>query len=73
MRTRKYEKKTIVTRAFCDCRGGELIYNTLSLFTDLLTGKDKFEHTCNKCGMKVMLDARYPDEYEVEVPIDGDF
>lgn len=72
MITRKYEKRTIVNHAFCDC-GGELIYNTDSLFTDLLTGKDKFEHTCNKCGMKVMLDARYPDEYEVEVPIDGDF
>lgn len=72
MRTRKYEKRTIVNHAFCEC-GGELIYDTLSLFTDLLTGKDKFEHTCHKCGMKVALDTRYPEEYEVEVSIDGDF
>lgn len=72
MKTKNYERKTIITHAFCEC-GGELIYDTCSLFTDLLTGKDKFEHTCQKCGMKVALDARYPDEYEAEVPIDGDF
>ena len=72
MKTKNYEKKTIVTHAYCDC-GGEFVYDTGSLFTDLLTGKDKFEHTCRKCGMRVALDARQPDEYEVEVSIDGDF
>ena len=71
MRTCKNEKKTIVTHAFCEC-GGELVYDTSSLFTDLLTGKDKFEHICRRCGMRVALDARYPDEYGMEVPIDGD-
>lgn len=68
MITRKYEKRTIVNHAFCDC-GGELIYNTNSLFTDLLTGKNKFGHTCKKCGMKVMLDKLYPDEEVIEVEI----
>lgn len=74
MKTKSYEKKTIVTHAYCDC-GGEFVYNTGSLFTDLLTGKDKFEHTCRKCGKKVALDRLYPDEnvIEVEVSIDGDF
>lgn len=71
MKIKNYEKKTIVTHAYCEC-GGELVY-TGTLFTDLFTGKDKFEHTCRKCGMKVALDKLYPDEYEVEVPIDGDF
>lgn len=74
MKTKNYEKKIIVTHAYCDC-GGEFVYDTGSLFTDLLTGKDKFEHTCRKCGKKENFDRMYPDgkEIEVEVSIDGDF
>lgn len=68
MKTKNYEKKTIVTHAYCDC-GGELVYNTGSLFTDLFTGRDRFEHTCRKCGMKVALDKLYPDEITVEVEV----
>ena len=70
MKTKNYEKKTIITHAFCEC-GGELVYDTGSLFTDLLSGKSKFEHTCKKCGMKVALDKLYPDENEVEVEINN--
>lgn len=70
MKTKNYEKKTIVTHAFCEC-GGELVYDAGSLFTDLLSGKSKFEHTCKKCGMKVALDKLYPDENEVEVEINN--
>lgn len=66
MKVKNYEKKTIVNHAFCEC-GGELIYDTNSLFTDLFTGKNKFGHTCKKCGMKVSLDKMYPDEELIEI------
>lgn len=68
MKTCKNEKKTIVTHAFCEC-GGELIYDTGSLFVDLFSGKNKFGHTCKKCGMKVSLDKMYPDEEVIEIEI----
>lgn len=68
MKTKNYEKKTIVTHAYCDC-GGEFVYDTCSLFTDLFTGKDRFEHTCRKCGKKITLDKLYPDENNIEVEV----
>ena len=69
MKIKNYEKKTIITHALCDC-GGEFVYDTGSLFTDLLSGKSKFEHTCKKCGMKVALDKLYPDENNIEVEVE---
>ena len=68
MKIKNYEKKTIVTRALCDC-GGSFEYETGSLFTDLLTNKDEFEHTCNKCGKKELFNRRYPDINTIEVEV----
>ena len=68
MKTKNYEKKTIVTHAYCEC-GGEYYYNAGSLFTDLFSGKVKFEHTCKKCGKKVELDGMYPEKNEIEMEI----
>ena len=68
MKTKKYEKKTIVTHAYCDC-GGEFVYDTTSLFFDMIVSKNGLEHTCNKCGKREVLDKMYPDEEVVEVKV----
>ena len=68
MKTKNYEKKTIVTHAYCDC-GGEYYYNSGSLFTDMMTGKVLYVHSCRECGKKENLTNTYPNIREMEVEV----
>lgn len=71
MKTKNYEKKTIVTHAYCEC-GGELLADTTELFLNMITGNGKFKHICNKCNKIEMSDKLYPDENCVEVEINAE-
>ena len=65
MEIKKYKKEIHTERAFCEC-GGELIYDTSTLFT-----KFSLEpvHICTKCKKEEVLNGVYPKDNVVYVEL----
>ncbi|EGT0683314.1 hypothetical protein IZT14_001706 [Clostridium perfringens] len=50
--------KPVLVKYMCDfCNEGEMIPNSKNYWS---LDPPKFEHKCNKCGKKIILDEKYP-------------
>jgi hypothetical protein len=67
---KKSKVETFVVRQICDyCKTGEMEY---SHYTKLINYREKYPHTCNKCGNKELYNLKYPYITHVSDKVDFD-